>query len=200
MSENKPTDARLERKVRFAREEPDSIFIVPFAKQDRFAMVYMARSADRLINTIKRKAGFTLSFEAAKKLLKVVDKFAEELWNHALSLTPRLHNFNRQRWRDLNDTKEEKMRLAHRRTSYAIVPRSEEAAQIAMAVKIIENRHLEIRQTGNLDEIEKVTEDYKNLLTSFDTFLGKLAKELGIEYDSPLKRDKKEPETNAETA
>lgn len=185
---------RLERKLRFASEEPDSIFMIPFAKPNRYAMVNMTRDADRLIAGIKRKAGFGLDFTAAKKLLAEFDKISEQMWEYVRQLSPRLHSFDRRRWRDLNNTREEKTNLAHRRASYPLIPRSEESGEIAMAVKLIEQRNFEVRETAAMDDLETIVENYVTIMEGLDALLEKASEATQIEYRSPLPSSK-QPES-----
>lgn len=191
---------RLERKLRFAKEEPDSIFIVPFYKPGRFALVNMTRDMDRIIVAIKRKAGFVLPFDKAKEALQGLEEFITSLWGHVYKMTPRLHSFDRRRWRDLNDTPDEKVRHAYKNMSYPIVPRSEETGQVAMAVKIIENRNFEIRQTASFVEIEEAVKGYRKILEDFDVLLAGLAHDAEEEYKSPLGKFENEAQRKEEPA
>jgi len=191
---------RLERKLRFSKEEPDSIFIVPFFKPSRFALVNMTRDMDRIIVAIKRKAGFVIPFDKAKEALQGIEEFITSLWAHVYKMTPRLHSFDRRRWRDLNDTPDEKVRHAYKNMSYPIVPRSEETGQVAMAVKIIENRNFEIRQTASFVDIEEAVKGYRKILEDFDGLLTSLAHEAGEEYKSPLRKSGNEAQLKEEPA
>ena len=63
-----------------------------------------------------------------------------------------------------------------------IEPRSEESAQNAMAIKIIQQKNIELRQTSTFEELEKFVKEYAKILTEFDGILGKAASKLGEEY------------------
>lgn len=170
----------LERKLR-ALNNADSIFILPFAREG-FKMAHMVRAADKLMSTVKRKFGVTVDVKQAKEIFREFEALAAILWNFVFKLSPNLHNIESKDWRRVNDSLEVKKTIAHRRASVVIEPRSEESAQIAMAVKIIQLKNIELRQTSTFEELEKFVKEYAKILTEFDAILGKTATKLGEEY------------------
>jgi hypothetical protein len=170
----------LERKLR-ALNNADSIFILPFAREG-FKMAHMSRAADKLMSTVKRKFGVTVDVKQAKEIFRDFEDFAGMLWKFVFKLSPNLHSIQSKDWRRVNDPVEVKKTIAFRRASIVIEPRSEESAQIAMAVKIIQQKNIELRQTSTFEELEKFVKEYAKILIDFDEILGKAATKLGEDY------------------
>ena len=170
----------LERKLH-ALNNSDSIFILPFAREG-FKMAHMVRAADKLMSTVKRKFGVTVDVKQAKEIFREFEELAGMLWKFVFKLSPNLHNIEAKDWRRVNDSIEVKKPIAYRRASVVIEPRSEESAQIAMAVKIIQQKNIELRQTSTFEELEKFVKEYAKILVEFDGVLGKSATKLGEEH------------------
>jgi len=199
-NERKPVDfeeqdrRRLERNLRLV-EEPDAVVIIPFAKPGRFALTYMAMHVDRVVANIKRQIGFRMDFDRAQALLKSLGEFIDRLWERMIKVAPNLHYVKKEEWRRLNDPVDLRRKLAYRKLAFALVPRSEEAGQAAVAIKVLENQNFLLRQTtGSFDALKEMTEDYCNLVREFDEFLAKLSAEAELEYRSPLRSKKDSPQ------
>ncbi len=178
----------LELKLR-AAGNPDSIFILPFGTEG-FKMAHMARTGDKLMSLVKRKFGISIDVQQAKEIFREFEDFAVNLWKFVYKLSPNLHNIEPKDWRRINDSIEVKKTIAYRRASIAVEPRSEESAMIAMAVRIIQQKNVELRQTSTFDELEKFVREYVKLLSDFDRLLENASEKLSVEYRPYLKDEK----------
>lgn len=182
---------RREKNLRIITDHIDSICIIPADKpaSARYALVYMILAADRMIATLKRQVGFALPFDAAREILGNLDEFIEGIWSYVIKTSPHLYSFDKRNWRELNDPIEVKLKLVGGRNFVTVIlPRSEEIGQLAIAAKILENHILYIRSTGPFDKIEAAIGAYRNIIEDFDEFLTGLAKKIGVDYDSPVKK------------
>ena len=175
----------LEFKLR-AVENPDSIFILPYGTEG-FKMAHMARMANKFISAVKRKFGIALDMSKARQIFDKFDSLSESLWEFVYEISPNLHNIEARDWRKVNDSVEMKKNIAHRRASVVIEPKAEEAAKIAMAVKIIQQRNVEIRPRASFDELESFVKKYVDMISEIDSVLQDVAKELDEEYRPYLK-------------
>lgn len=175
----------LEFKLR-AVGNPDSIFILPYGTEG-FKMAHMARMANKFISAVKRKFGIALDMSKARQIFDKFDSLSGSLWEFVYEISPNLHNIEARDWRKVNDSVEMKKSIAHRRASVVIEPRAEEAAKIAMAVKIIQQRNIEIRPRASFDELESFVKKYVDVISEIDSVLQDVAKELDQEYRSYLK-------------
>jgi hypothetical protein len=191
ITEEEPKDKGkriLELKLR-ASGNPDSIFILPYGTEG-FKMAHMARTGDKLMSLVKRKFGISIDVQQSKEIFREFEDFAGNLWKFVYKLSPNLHNIEPKDWRRVNDTIEVKKTIAYRRASIAVEPRSEESAMIAMAVKIIQQKNVELRQTSTFDELEKFVREYVKLLSGFDSLLKNASEKLSVEYRTYLKDEK----------
>jgi uncharacterized protein YqgV (UPF0045/DUF77 family) len=170
----------LERKLR-ALNNIDSIFILPYGTEG-FKMSQMVRSADKFLSTVKRKFGITIELKEAKAVFQEFDDFAGKLWKFIYEISPNLHNVDPQDWRKINDEPGTKKIIAYRKASVVIEPRSEESGKIAMAVKIIQQRNIQVRQKSTFEELEKFVQEYVAILSAFDNLLERVAKRLKLDY------------------
>lgn len=182
---------RREKNLRTITDHIDSICIIPADKpaSARYALVYLILAADRMIATLKRQVGFALPFDTARDILRDFDEFIDGIWSFIIKTSPHLYSFEKRKWRELNDPMEVKLKLVGGRNFVTVIlPRSEEIGQLAIATKILENHILHVRSTGPFDEIEEAIGAYRNIVEDFDEFLTGLAKKIGVEYDSPVKK------------
>lgn len=182
---------RREKNLRIVNDHIDSICIIPADKpaSARYALVYMILAADRMIATLKRQVGFALPFDTARDILRDFDEFIDGIWSFVIKTSPHLYSFEKRKWRELNDPVEVKLKLVGGRNFVTVIlPRSEEIGQLAIAAKILENHILYVRSTGPFDKIEEAISAYRNIIEDFDEFLSGLAKKIGVEYDSPVKK------------
>jgi len=182
---------RREKNLRIITDHIDSICIIPADKpaSARYALVYLILAADRMIATLKRQVGFALPFDSARDILRDFDEFIDGIWSFVIKTSPHLYSFEKRKWRELNDPMEIKLKLVGGRNFVTVIlPRSEEIGQLAIAAKILENHILHVRSTGPFDKIEEAIGAYRNIVEDFDEFLTGLAKKIGVEYDSPVKK------------
>lgn len=181
-------------------EKPDSIVIIPFSKPKRFALVHMVRHMDRISTNIRRRIGFGVDFDEAKDLLTRLETFVDKLWSEMQTLAPNLHDCKKENWRKLNDFIDYRRTLVHRKMAFVFIPKSEEAGQAAMAVKIIENQNFTLRGTsGSFDELKDITERYLSICYDFDSLLCSLAEKCNVFYKSQYQQPKDESVTEATT-
>lgn len=179
----------LEFKLR-ALGNPDSIFILPYGTEG-FKMAHMARMANKFISIVKRKFGIALDMSKARQIFDKFDALSESLWEFVYEVSPNLHHIEARDWRKINDSVEMKKNIAHRRASVVIEPRAEEAAKIAMAIKIIQQRNVEIRPRASFDELESFVKKYVGMISKIDSVLQEVAKELDQEYRPYLQESAK---------
>lgn len=182
---------RREKNLRIITDHIDSICIIPADKpaSARYALVYLILAADRMIATLKRQVGFALPFDTARDILRDFDEFIDGIWSFVIKTSPHLYSFEKRKWRELNDPMEVKLKLVGGRNFVTVIlPRSEEIGQLTIAAKILENHILHVRSTGPFDKIEEAIGAYRNIVEDFDEFLTGLAKKIGVEYDSPVKK------------
>jgi hypothetical protein len=175
----------LEFKLR-AVGNPDSIFILPYGTEG-FKMAHMARMANKFISKVKRKFGIGLDMAKARQIFDKFDSLSESLWEFVYEISPNLHNIEARDWRKINDSVEMKKNIAYRRASVVIEPRAEEAAKVAMAVKIIQLRNVEMRPKASFDELESFVKKYVDMISKIDSVLQDVAKELDEKYRPYLK-------------
>lgn len=182
---------RREKNLSIITNHIDSVCIIPADKpaSARYALVYMILAADRMIATLKRQVGFALPFDTARELLRNLDEFIDDIWSYVIKTSPHLYSFEKRKWRELNDPMDVKLKLVGGRNFVTVIlPRSEEIGQLAIAAKILENHILYVRSTGPFDKIEEAIGAYRNIIEDFDEFLAGLARKIGVEYDSPIKK------------
>jgi hypothetical protein len=175
----------LEFKLR-ALGNPDSIFILPYGAEG-FKMAHMSRMANKFISAVKRKFGIALDMSKARQIFDKFDSLSGSLWEFVYEISPNLHHIEARDWRKVNDSVEMKKSIAHRRASVVIEPKAEEAAKIAMAVKIIQQRNVEIRPRASFDELEIFVKKYVDMISEIDSVLQDVAEELDQEYRPYLK-------------
>jgi hypothetical protein len=175
---------RLEMKLR-ALENPDTIFILPYAAEG-FRMAFMVRDMDKLTSLVKRKIGISIDVNRARSIFNELEELAGKLWDFVYQIAPNLHSINKMQWRKINDDFNTKKALCSRKSSIAVTPRSEESAMIAMAVKIIQQKNVELRQTSSFEDLQKFVEKYTKTLTGMDGLLIRLSGELDYKYKSRL--------------
>lgn len=183
-SKKEKEQKRFEMKLR-ALENPDTIFILPYANEG-FAMAFMVRDIDKLTSLVKRKFGISIDVDRARTIFNELGALAEALWDCVYRIAPNLHSIGKAQWRKINDDINIKKALCSRKISIAITPRSEESAMIAMAVKIIQQKNVELRQTSSFEDLQKFVENYTRLLIGMDELLMKLSGELDYKYKSRL--------------
>lgn len=182
---------RREKNLSIITNHIDSVCIIPADKpaSARYALVYMILAADRMIATLKRQVGFALPFDTARDILRDLDEFIDGIWSYVIKTSPHLYSFEKRKWRELNDPMDVKLKLVGGRNFVTVIlPRSEEIGQLAIVAKILENHILYVRSTGPFDKIEEAISAYRNIIEDFDEFLSGLAKKIGVEYDSPVKK------------
>jgi len=187
---------RQERNLKLV-ENPDAIVIIPFAKPNRYALTWMVIQVDKVVSKLKRQIGFDMEFDTAQTMLNKLDSFNDSLWEQVIKVAPSLYSKRKEDWRQLNDPVDQRRIMAHRVMATVITPRSDEAGQAAMAVKIIENANFNARTSDvSFEQLKEMTEDYRALVEGFDTFLTTISKEAGVEYRN---LNKSKEETAAET-
>jgi len=170
----------LEFKLR-AVGNPDSIFILPYGTEG-FKMAHMARISNKFISLVKRKFGIAMDMSQAREIFEQFDSLSERLWEFVYEISPNLHNIQARDWRKINDSVELKKNIAHRRASVVIEPKAEEAAMIAMAAKIIQQKRVEVTQVLPFEELAKFVSKYIGLIEEFDRLLVEVSKPLGEDY------------------
>ena len=175
---------RLEIKLR-ALENPDTIFILPYAAEG-FRMAFMVRDIDKLTSLVKRKFGISIDVSRARSIFNELEELAGFLWDFVYQVAPNLHSIDKAQWRRINDDFNTKKAVCSRKNSIAVTPRSEESAMIAMAVKIIQQKNVELRQTSSFEDLQKFVEKYTKILIGMDGFLVRVSEELDYKYTSRL--------------
>jgi hypothetical protein len=175
---------RLEAKLK-ALENPDTIFILPYGVEG-FRMAHMVRDIDKLTSLVKRKFGISLDINQARSIFTELEMLAGTLWDFVYQIAPNLHSMDKAQWRKVNDDFNTKKAVCHRKSSIAVTPRSEESAMIAMAVKIIQQRNVQLRQTSSFEDLQKFVEKYTKILTGMDGLLVELSHRLDFKYRSRL--------------
>lgn len=151
----------LQRKLNAAKN-PDSIFLPNY-------LAFQLRIADRIITDIRRRASVSLSIEQAKECMKAITDMSTALWDFVFKLSPKLavNGFDARRWRELNDSYEVKVRQANRKAMGYIIPRSEEAGQLAMALRLISENIIIAKHKVSFDELESISKEYTLLVKGF---------------------------------
>jgi hypothetical protein len=164
------TAESTERNKRLALD-PDCIVIISVGGRVGFGLTKALIGLDRAVNNLKRNAGFRIPIDEVVEKLKKVERFVDGIWEDVKTFIPRLHSFQPQKWREINDTKEERLSLAGRRSARSIVPRDESVARIVMAVKLLNSKILEFQANSNFDELSKLVEKYKALDEGISNFV-----------------------------
>jgi len=170
----------LELKLR-AVGNPDSIFILPYGTEG-FKMAHMVRISNKFISLVKRKFGIAMDMSQAKDIFEKFDSLSERLWEFVYEISPNLYNIHARDWRKINDPVELKKNMAHRKASIVIEPRAEEAAKIAMAAKIIQQKRVEVTQILPFQELARFVSRYIGLIEEFDGLLVEVSKQLNEDY------------------
>ena len=169
-------------------ENPDSIFLTYFGGRKSAGLVDKLRDLDKVINNLKINSVFVFPIEEVKKSLSELNKLNNEIWDIVKRYVPNLYSFDPKKWRTLNDSISEKRIMAQRWSILCIVPKNEEIAQIAMAMKIIHKSSREYQQS-DFDEYEKLIRDY---VTIHDK-ISQLKKDINEKIDNYLKKINKSP-------
>lgn len=96
-----------------------------------------------------------------KKQLEEVERVKEEMWDKIKTVIPRFSSFPPKRWSEINNSIEEKIRLAQRRISYVITPVDDTMGGIIMATKILSEKIMESQASSSLDELSNLIETYR---------------------------------------
>jgi|GEM_PF-1042957 len=182
------TAERIERNKRLALD-PDCIIIISVGGRVGLGLTKALIGLDRVVNDLKRNAGFRIPIDEVVEKLKKVERFADGIWEDVKTFIPRLHSFQPQKWREINDTKEERLILAGRRVARSIVPRDESVARIIMAIKLLNGKILEFQANSNFDELSKLVEKYKALDEGISDFVKEELGNMEQGADRPVASD-----------
>ena len=153
----------LERKLRIARN-PDGIIFMPFGKSYGRELTRKIIEIDKMMNRIRLQAGFRLDIDKVKETINMVDQVSQQIWEDVKTFVPSLYNTDIKKWRDLNDSKEEKETLAHRRVSIAFEPKCEEVARLRMALKVFQTKGTETQMKADFDELSEINKPKKKVV------------------------------------
>jgi hypothetical protein len=176
----------LERKKRFFESDPDAIVIAPVRGDAGRELPVQIDRLSRAMNTLRRRAGLSADPLVVAQKLKDLKDFVDKVWEEVKKFVPRLFAFNPERWRDLDDSIEQKRILLQRMSSIVIRPRGDMSiAKLAIAVKTLNVRILELQsmmaQTdGVYEELSKISTYYRELLDRVTDFVTNIEKEAGI--------------------
>lgn len=167
----------LEKKLS-AVKNPDSIFLHRY-----WAIKFVV--VDKLVSEIRKNISKNSRSEASdiKDMFNRIEELSNSFWDFVYKLSPRLAalDFKPEKWREVNDTPDRKSYYAHRKAVGVFIPRHEEVARIAMAVKLIGERMQEKRHTASFEELEALSEEQARLVKRF----AEVFSDIAIRIDAP---------------
>jgi hypothetical protein len=152
----------MERKMN-ALDERNSIFLMPVGRDTGWEMVRNMRTLDKAVNNLKKQAGFVVPVEEAVRKIESIDKTVKEIWELVFEYLPWARAYKPEDWRKLNDSDEEKKRLALRRASTTILPRDDRIGAIAMGIKLLNGRIYELQAESKFEELERLANSYREI-------------------------------------
>lgn len=176
---------RFERKLTLAHE-PDSIFIMPVGGRLGIGLVISLTSLDRAVNILKRQMIFKVKEEDGVNIFDRLQDMSDTLWKMIRENVPSLHSFTAAKWRELNDSKDKKLLLANRKSSMVILPRDEKIAQIAAAIKVLNEKIFDYQVNSQFEELGKLVDKYRDV----DAAITDMTKKIETLVDSPFTRKK----------
>lgn len=168
-------------------EERDSIFWVPFSGKKGRTAAKLIRKIDSEITFKRSLAGGALSVSEIQEYVQKIQTTAAEAWDIVSDLIPKLHYITIKNFNTLNDDKLEKQMHAKNPKSEAVLPKSDEVAFLAMAVKQIEEKGAALQQ-GQMEALEELKLE---LLPRYNTMLGKI-RALDVELCKNIPQKKQE--------
>jgi hypothetical protein len=152
----------MERKAN-ALQEKNSIFLMPAGGEAGWKMTAGIRDLDRALNNLKRRAGFALPVDEAMKKLSSIDATVNEVWDLVFECLPWTRAYKPEDWRKLNDSEEEKKRLAARRASTVIMPRDDRIGAIALGIKLLNGRIYELQAESRFEDLQRLADRYREI-------------------------------------
>ncbi len=151
---------RYQRNLSLINRNEDAI-VVRLSSSGIPAKIYFEiLELDRKINIIRRNVGLTITFEEAKAKEKKVKELVAKIWNEMQKIIPYFMEYTPAQWRDFNDSRDiKKMLIEQSKTNRNVkvfVPRTEETAQMVIALRILGQKRIEYANKGNLENVEKI--------------------------------------------
>jgi len=148
-------------------QRDDSIVYVAVGGQRGFQVGKNLLGLNNYVRQLKNYAVFG-DIAEVKKGIEQVEALKDEIWETMKGVIPRLGTYSPERWASLNNTKEEKLTLAQRRSAYVITPVDNSVAAITIAVKLLAERIMELQAGSNFDELSRVVEIFRDVNTRLE--------------------------------
>ncbi len=153
------TQRIMETKMRMA-EDPNSIVFVPIGGEKGFEFGKNLLDLNRHVKMLKNSAVFG-DMDNIKKKLEEIENLKDEIWDKIKSVIPRLSTFPVNKWYELNNSKDEKIRLAQRRMSFVIIPVDNTVGSILVAAKVLTEKIIESQSKSDFIELSEVVDAYR---------------------------------------
>jgi hypothetical protein len=149
----------MEIKMRRAEDSGSIVFIpVGGMKGQEFGKNLLA--LNKHVRILKSSAVFG-DIESIKRQLTEIENIRDEMWDKIKAVIPRFSSFSPKRWSEINNPRDEKIRLAQRRISYVITPTDDTTGSIIMAAKVLSEKIIESQASSSLDELSELIGTYR---------------------------------------
>lgn len=148
-------------KMKISRaEDSGSIVFIPVGGVKGQEVGKNLLALNKYVRILKNSAVFG-DIENIKKQLAEIEDIRDEMWDKIKAVIPRFSSFSPKRWSEINNSRDEKVRLAQRRMSYVITPIDDTTGSIIMAAKILSEKIIESQASSNLDELSELIDTFR---------------------------------------
>lgn len=148
-------------KMKISRaEDSGSIVFIPVGGVKGQEVGKNLLALNKHVRILKNSAVFG-DIENIKKQLAEMESLRDEMWDKIKTVIPRFSSFSPKRWSEINNSRDEKVRLAQRRMSYVITPIDDTTGSIIMAAKILSEKITESQASSNLDELSELIDTFR---------------------------------------
>lgn len=172
---------QLARKIEQIREHPIESIILFWNQAEAY---FELKLADKILRNARRKLAF--SKDGTEKVINMCKAYSEiinKTWRALAAFSQALYEITPEQWTRLNDPLFKKEILANRKNTIVFVPRSVEAAQIAIIIKTIGQLIINYRNSPESDAMQKLIH-IKEIESNFLKELTELNQKLKAEIPS----------------
>lgn len=146
---------------------PNSIVLMPHTEEGHI-LCYMAFWTEKLMWMMRRKLGVTVKPERLTEYSAKIREIMNRLYAQSGISEYSLEAFYT----------DDKTRVVNMRRSWVIAPRTPEGKYVALAVRVLDPMLVQLRATGNSDEVVKRVGEVAKTLTDLNKVLRDLSSEL----------------------
>lgn len=145
---------RIQSKLESIRRNPLYSIVLFHNQYDSY---FPVREANKVLRALRRQiASARVTASQVESVCNQYQQIVQKYWNLLSEFYPRLNGLSPSQWSVLNDSLQEKQILANRHITFVFIPSSEEAAQLAMLVKIFGRAKIIYRNDTSRDGLFKL--------------------------------------------